>query len=171
MKTCGNSSVRWWIYLIGIPSDFWRFGISHDRPPSLSYNAQRRRFFLCLVWRKSEEIARGAEASPHVVVVCCENAGLFSKVSPIWRYGSLFSDGNAESMRGALPCGGGHGAGVVLCPWGVHKFRARRRETVGEGYKKIPRTAMGCSGDEGGERAISNCRPWRGDCRSRLCRV
>ena len=25
-----------------------------------------------------------------------------------------------------------------MCPWGVRKFRARRRETAGDGYKKSP---------------------------------
>ena len=96
--------------------------------------------------------------------------GFFAKVSPIWRHCSLSSDGNAESMRGALPCGGGRRAGVVLCPWGVRKFRARRRETVGEGYKKSPERRWAVRGD-GGEWAISGCRPWRGGCRSRLCRA
>ena len=80
----------------------------------------------------------GAKTSPYFVVVRSENARFFAKVSPIWRHYSLFSDGNAESMRDAPQCGGGRGAGVVLCPWGVRKFRAGRRETAGEGYKKSP---------------------------------
>ena len=94
--------------------------------------------FCALFGERAKRLPGGAKASPHVVVVRCENAGLFAKGFPIWRHCSLFSDGNAESMRGALPCGGGRGAGVVLCPCGVRKFRARRRETVGEGYKKSP---------------------------------
>ena len=94
--------------------------------------------FCAQFGERAKRLPGGAEASPHVVVVRCENAGLFAKVSPIWRHCSLSSDGNVESMRGALPCGGGRRVGVVLCPWGVRKFRARRRETAGEGYKNPP---------------------------------
>lgn len=70
--------------------------------------------FCAQFGERAKSLPGDSKALPHVVVVCCENAGLFSKVSPIWRYGSLFSDGNAESMRGALPCGGGRGR-VLAC--------------------------------------------------------
>lgn len=63
---------------------------------------------------REKRLPGGAEASPHLVVVRRENVGLFAKVSPIWRHCSLFSDGNAESMRDALPCGGGRGR-VLSC--------------------------------------------------------
>ena len=94
--------------------------------------------FCAQFGERAKRLPGDAKVSPYLVVVRIENAGLFSKVSPIWRYGSLFSDGNAESMCDALSCGGGRGAGVVLYLWGVRKFRAGRRETAGEGYKKSP---------------------------------
>lgn len=94
--------------------------------------------FCAQFGERAKRLPGGAKVSPHLVVVRSENARFFAKVSPIWRHYSLFSDGNAESMRGALPCGGGGGADVVLCPWGVRKFHTRRRETVGEENKKSP---------------------------------
>ena len=90
--------------------------------------------FYAQFGERAKRLPGDAKAAPHFVVVRSENARFFAKVSPIWRHYSLFSDGNAESMRGALPCGGGGGAGVGLCSCGVHKFRAgggrlRERDT------------------------------------------
>lgn len=70
--------------------------------------------FYAQFGERAKRLPGGAEASPHLVVVRRENAGLFAKVSPIWCHCSPFSDGNAESMRGALPCGGGRGR-VLAC--------------------------------------------------------
>ena len=61
--------------------------------------------------------------------------------------------------------------GCCLVPVGCAQISRGEEGYSGGGKQKIPRTAMGCSGDEGGERAISDCRPWRGGCRSRLCRA
>ena len=95
----------------------------------------------------------------------------FSRKSP--RYGAIAPRFQTETRNQcAMPCHAAEGAGgcwLVL----VRRAQISREEEgdCGGGIQKIPRTAMGGSGDEGGERAISDCRPWRGDCRSRLCRA
>lgn len=94
--------------------------------------------FCAQFGEREKRLPGGAEASPHVVVVRSENAGLFAKVSPIWRRYSLISDGNAESMRDALPCGGGAG-GCWLVLVGRAQISREEEGDCGRGrYKKSP---------------------------------
>ena len=87
--------------------------------------------------KRAKRLPGDAKASPHFVVVRSENAGLFSKVSPIWRYGSLFSDGNAESGCGCSAMRRAR-AGVGLCLCGVRKFRAGGGRLWGRETKNPP---------------------------------
>ena len=95
----------------------------------------------------------------------------FSRKSP--RYGAITPCFLTETRNQCAGlCHAAEEAGRVLaCARAVCTNFAREEGDCGRGIQKIPRTAMGCSGDEGGERVISGCRPWRGDCRFRLCRA
>ena len=101
--------------------------------------------FCAQFGEREKRLPGNAKASPHLVVVRRENAGLFAKVSPIWRYCSPFSDGNAESMRDALPCGGGFGR-VLACARAACANFARGRGRLRETDTKNPPNGDGLFG-------------------------
>ena len=93
--------------------------------------------FCAQFGERAKRLPGDAKVSPYLVVVRIENAGLFAKVSPIWRYCSPFSDGNAESMCDALSCGGGRGR-VLSCARAACANFARGGGRLRGGAQKNP---------------------------------